>query len=232
MRYEKTCRATFLERPNRFVAWCDRAGERVRCHVKNTGRCGELLRPGAPVVLQDRRGQAVGQKTAFSLVSVYKGEMLVNIDSQAPNALVKEALRGGTLILPGYEAPDLVRPEYRFGASRLDFYLEKGARRALVEVKGVTLEQDGGLYFPDAPTQRGVRHIEELERARAQGWDAFLLFVAQLSPARFLAPNDRTHPQFGQALRRAAGAGVRPLCYDCRVEEAELTLGAPVPIRL
>ncbi|MBO1679176.1 DNA/RNA nuclease SfsA [Bittarella massiliensis (ex Durand et al. 2017)] len=232
MRYESVCRAVFLERPNRFVAWCDLAGERVRCHVKNTGRCGELLLPGARVVLQDRRGRAEGQKTQFSLVAVYKGEMLVNIDSQAPNAVVKEALLSGALALPGYQSPDLVRAEYPFGASRIDFYLQKGGRRALVEVKGVTLEEGGGLYFPDAPTQRGVKHIEELERARAQGWDAFLLFVAQLSPARFLSPNDRTHPQFGQALRRAAAAGVIPLCYDCRVAEDSLALGRPVEVRL
>ncbi len=234
MEYAQVVTGKFLQRPNRFVALCEIEGRTHRCHVKNTGRCRELLLPGATVFLQDRRGAEKPGKTEFSLIGVKKGDMLVNIDSQAPNAVVKEALLSGALVLPGFACPDIVRPEYGYGASRLDFYLQKGDRRALVEVKGVTLEVGGQARsrFPDAPTQRGVKHLDELAGAVAAGYSCFAVFVIALRPVSSMAPNWLTHPAFGRALQRAQKAGVQLLAYDCAVGQDTLSLGRPVPIDL
>ncbi|MBQ1234178.1 MAG: DNA/RNA nuclease SfsA [Oscillospiraceae bacterium] len=228
MKYQKIVTGVFRSRPNRFVAMCEVEGQTYRCHVKNTGRCRELLIPGVQVYLQDRRGE--GGSTDFSLIAVKKGDQIVNIDSQAPNAVVKEALLSGSLVLPGFEDPDLVRGEYTFGDSRLDFYIEKGSRKGLVEVKGVTLEVEGAALFPDAPTQRGIKHLNEL--AKAEGYDRFVIFVIQMKGVALFSPNNATHPQFGQSLKDAQTAGVTVLAFDCDVTEDSLILDSPIPVVL
>ena len=228
MKYQKIVTGVFRSRPNRFVAMCEVEGQTYRCHVKNTGRCRELLIPGVQVYLQDRRGE--GGSTDFSLIAVKKGDQIVNIDSQAPNAVVKEALLSGSLVLPGFEDPDLVRGEYTFGDSRLDFYIEKGGRKGLVEVKGVTLEVESAALFPDAPTQRGIKHLNEL--AKAEGYNRFVIFVIQMKGVALFSPNNATHPQFGQSLKDAQTAGVTVLAFDCDVTEDSLILDSPIPVVL
>lgn len=216
MEYSEGSFAIFLARPNRFVALCRLPdGEEVQAHVKNTGRCRELLLPGVTVWLQRHHDPA--RKTAWSLVTVKKGEILINLDSQAPNQLVAEALAEGLLQLPGFETPTLIRREQRYRQSRFDFYLEQNDRAAFLEVKGVTLEEDGLALFPDAPTLRGVRHLEELMTAAEEGYGAFVLFVIQMKGVHTFSPNDRTHPDFGRTLRMAAERGVISLAMDCQV---------------
>ena len=227
MRYERIQPAIFLERPNRFVAPVELGGEHVACHVKNTGRCRELLLPGATVYVQESDNPA--RKTRYDLISVNKDGLLVNMDAQAPNKVFQEWAVAGHFI-PGLTS---LRPETRWGASRFDFYWELSTRRrGFVEVKGVTLEENGHARFPDAPTERGVKHLEELIACQAEGYEAAVCFVIQMSGMRDFAPNDATHPAFGDALRRAAAAGVRVLAMECRVEPDELTIEKPVTIRL
>lgn len=229
MTYENMVRGRFLSRPNRFIALCEVQGRQERCHVKNTGRCRELLLPGTEVWLQHHDNP--GRKTAYSLIQAEKGGRLVNLDSQAPNHIFKEGLLNGVITLPGMEGPfDRIRPETIFEDSRFDFYLEAGSRRAFVEVKGVTLEEDGVARFPDAPTERGVKHLRGLARARQQGYLAYAVFIVQMEGVRLLCPNDRTHPQFGQALRQGAEEGVTPLAWSCRVEPGRVE--ALVPVRV
>jgi sugar fermentation stimulation protein A len=216
----------FLARPNRFVAEVELNGQTERCHVKNTGRCAELLIPGAAVFLQ--RADRPGRVTAYDLVSVWKGDRLINIDSGAPNKAFREFLAAGGY-LPGVTC---VRPETSFGRSRFDFYVEAGERRYFLEVKGVTLEEDGAALFPDVPTERGVKHLKELIRCVAAGYEGHAVFVIQMRGVRYFAPNDRTHPAFGEALRAAAGAGVRVAALDCRVDAHGMTIGEPMPVRL
>ncbi len=225
MEYRRVLPARFLSRPNRFIAQVELAGQVETVHVKNTGRCRELLVPGAAVYLAAAENPA--RKTAYDLVAVEKGSRLINLDAQAPNRVFGEwAAAGG---LPGLT---LLRPETAWGSSRFDFYWESAGARGFVEVKGVTLEVDGGAYFPDAPTQRGVKHLRELIAARQAGFRAAVCFVIQMKPVDFFSPNDLTHPQFGQALREAAGAGVEVWAYDCAVAPDRLALDAPVPLRL
>ncbi|HWS42110.1 MAG TPA: DNA/RNA nuclease SfsA [Pseudoflavonifractor sp.] len=227
MHYEKICKGSFLARPNRFIAHVELEGEPVVCHVKNTGRCRELLVPGAAVYLQEFDGAA--RKTKFDLIAVEKaGFGLINMDAQAPNKVFAEWARSGAF-LPGLT---LLRPETTWGNSRFDFYFEAGERRGFVEVKGVTLEEGGAVLFPDAPTERGVKHVEELIACRAAGYEAFLCFVIQMERVDHFSPNDRTHPAFGDALRRAAASGVHLLAYDCQVTPESLKLRQPVEIRL
>lgn len=230
MHYPHILPARFLFRPNRFIAHCEAKGKEVIAHVKNTGRCKELLLPGATVYLQHHTGG--GRKTEYSLICVDKGGLLVNIDSQAPNKVAEEALAGGQLTLPGMGVPGFIRREAAFGQSRFDFYLEGKGKKAFLEVKGVTLEKNGAVRFPDAPTLRGVKHLRELTAAREAGFLAYVLFVVQLSPAAYFVPNDVTHPAFGEALRMAARAGVQVLAYDCAVTPESIALGQPVPVRL
>ena len=215
MRYPDIRKAVFLERPNRFIAYCEVDGERVAAHVKNTGRCKELLIPGAAVYLQHHDDPA--RKTAWSLITVEKEGRLFNLDSQAPNQLAAEAIASGALTLPGFETPDCILREQRFGDSRFDLKLVRGDRTAFVEVKGVTLDVNGVALFPDAPTERGVKHLLELQKAAQAGYGAFLLFVIQMEGIRAAAPNDRTHPAFGETLRAVTGAGVLPLAAVCEV---------------
>ena len=227
MRYGKIQAARFLRRPNRFVAEVELEGRTEAVHVKNTGRCRELLVPGARVYLTP--GENPARKTAWDLIAVEKGPLLINMDAQAPNRVFGEWAAAGHFV-PGLT---LLRPETTWGRSRFDFYWEAGPeRRGFVEVKGVTLEQDGVAAFPDAPTERGVRHLEELSAARREGYECAVCFVIQMKcPTRF-RPNEATHPAFGAALRAAAEAGVDVLAYDCRVTPDQLWLDAPVPIDL
>ena len=226
MRYPNIHKARFLARPNRFIARVLLEGEELTVHVKNTGRCRELLVPGAPVWLV--RSDNPARKTAYDLVAVEKAGRLINMDSQAPNALFAEWARAGHFV-PGLT---LLRPETTWGNSRFDFYWEAGARRGFTEVKGCTLEEDGWTYFPDAPTERGVKHLEELARARAEGFEAAVCFVIQMADVDGFSPHDRTHPAFGEALRRAVDQGVEVLARQCAVSPGEVWMTGPVEIRL
>ena len=226
MRYEKIRPAVFLARPNRFIAHVELEGKLVVAHVKNTGRCRELLLPGAKVYLQEMDSRT--RKTQFDLIAVEKGERLINMDAQAPNQVFAEWARSGAFV-PGLT---LLRGEKTWGSSRFDFYFESGERRGFVEVKGVTLEEGGAAFFPDAPTERGVKHLGELMACREAGYETYLCFVIQMEGIRHFSPNDRTHPAFGEALRRAAAAGVGLLAYDCRVTPDSLTMAEPVELLL
>ncbi len=225
MEYANILPARFLSRPNRFIARVELAGREETVHVKNTGRCRELLVPGARVWLE--RSDNPQRKTAYDLVAVEKGPRLINMDAQAPNKVFGEwAQRGG---IPGLT---LLRPETVWGSSRFDFYWESASQQGFVEVKGVTLEVDGAAYFPDAPTLRGVKHLRELIAARQQGYRTAVCFVIQMKDIDFFSPNDVTHPAFGQALREAAAAGVEVWARDCIVTPGSLALDAPVAVRL
>lgn len=213
----------FVERPNRFVARVEVLGEELLCHVKNTGRCRELLLPGARVILA--RAAREGRKTRWDLVAVYKGKMLVNIDSLAPNAVAGDYLRSR---FPGA----VIRREVTLKHSRLDFHVQTEGHSVYVEVKGCTLEEEGLALFPDAPTLRGVRHLETLADCARQGHQALAIFMIQMRPVRAFSPHDRMHPAFGLALRKAAQAGVEVLALDCVTEEQGMQLGTAVPVLL
>ena len=230
MKYEMIHKAIFRVRPNRFIAECELNGIPVTAHVRNTGRCKELLVPGCAVYLEENENPA--RRTRFTLVSVEKADRLINMDALAPNRAFREAVELGALRLPGFGERPALYPERRFGDSRFDFYLESGAQRAYAEVKGVTLEEDGVVLFPDAPTLRGVRHVRELCRAAEEGFLAYLVFVVQMENVRYFTPNRRTHPAFGDALEAARAAGVQILAYDCAVAPDEMRLGRPVPVVL
>ena len=226
MRYQNVRAAKFLDRPNRFIAHVELDGKTETVHVKNTGRCRELLVPGCTVYLE--KGTNPGRKTAYDLIAVEKGNILINMDAQAPNKVFAEWAGAGNF-LPDVTA---IHPEYTYGASRLDFCLETPAGLHLVEVKGVTLEENRNARFPDAPTERGVKHIRELQRAAADGLDATLFFVIQIKDIASVAPNDATQPAFGSALRDAAAHGVRVLAYDCDVAPDCLKIRREVPVIL
>ena len=215
MRYSNITKGTFLDRPNRFIAHVEMDGRRETVHVKNTGRCRELLLPGAEVWLTAPGTE--GRKTKYDLVTVRKENgMLVNIDSQAPNAVVREWLER-----QGY---DVIVPEYSYGDSRIDFYLERGMEKTLMEVKGCTLEIDGIGYFPDAPTDRGVKHLRELANAVKNGYRTVIAFAIQMDGIMEVRPNIQTHPEFGSAMQEAAEAGVEILFLPCHVETDQLTI--------
>lgn len=226
MRYPNIYPARFLSRPNRFVAKCELEGETLTVHVKNTGRCRELLVPGARVWLT--KSENPNRKTAFDLVAVQKGARLVNMDAQAPNAVFGAFARAGRFL------PDAqnIRAEVRYGASRFDFSMESGGKRHYVEVKGVTLEENGWVRFPDAPTERGVKHLKELQAAAAAGYGAHAVFVIQMSDVTGFSPNDQTHPAFGEALREAAQNGVLVHAYWCSAEPDSLQIAGTVPVVL
>ena len=224
MRYHSVEPAVFLERPNRFIARVICGGREETAHVKNTGRCRGLLVPGATVYLE--RGTNPNRRTAWDLIAADKGGKLINMDAQAPNRAFAEWAR---TFDPSAET---VKPEFTFGQSRLDFCLEGPQGLHLVEVKGVTLEDGGHARFPDAPTERGVRHLHELMRAAALGHRATAFFVIQMEDVTDFAPNDDTHPAFGAALRQAAAAGVQVAAYSCRVTPDSMTIHRPVPVIL
>lgn len=226
MRYENIAEGHFLERPNRFIARVEIGGRTETVHVKNTGRCRELLVPGACVFLE--RSDSPRRSTAYDLVAVRKGERIINMDSQAPNKAVEEWLVEGGLF------PDvmLVRPETVYGSSRFDFYIQTQSDRIFMEVKGVTLEEKGVVRFPDAPSDRAVKHLEELARARREGYRAMVMFVIQMAGAELFMPNRDTHPEFADALCRAAREGVEILAYDCQVTPETMRVNRPVRIAL
>jgi len=226
MRYHSVESGIFLSRPNRFVAHVETDSGVHVVHVKNTGRCKELLVPGATVYLE--KSGNPHRKTAYDLIAVEKKGLLVNMDSQAPNQVFEEWVKGGSFV----QGVRTVRREYFFGASRIDFCLETERGVHLVEVKGVTLEENGKTRFPDAPTQRGIKHIQELQRAVKEGLDATLFFVVQMEGAKSMQPNDETHPAFGAALREATAHGVRVCAYDCEVNPDSLSIRREIPVIL
>ena len=225
MNYANMVSGTFLARPNRFIAYVDITGQTQTVHVKNTGRCRELLVPGTQVWCQEASSPA--RKTRFDLIAVQKGSRLINMDSQAPNTAAKEWLLSG-----GFGEVDALRAETVHGDSRFDFSFLKDGTPWFLEVKGVTLEENGLAMFPDAPTERGVKHLHELMRAVAEGHRATVFFVLQMAGMTDFAPNDDTHPAFGAALRQAAEAGVHVAAYGCRVTPDTLELDRPVPVIL
>lgn len=233
MKYENICIGNFIARPNRFIAEVTVGGETVRAHVKNTGRCRELLVPGAEVYLEDFAGRMGTRKMRYSLIGVKKGDVLVNMDSQAPNKVCEEALLSGKLKLPGMRKLSVVKREKTFGDSRFDFYVEsEDGKKGWLEVKGVTLEEDGVARFPDAPTERGVKHINELIQAAEKGYQSYVLFVIQMQGISHFEPNDRTHKAFGDALRKAYKKGVHVLACDCEVTMDTLKIQTMTPVQL
>lgn len=215
-----------MERPNRFIAYAELNGKKETIHVKNTGRCAELLRPGAVIYVQESDNPE--RKTKWDLIAVEKetgrGKRLINMDSQIPNRVVQEWIEAGNLF------PDvsLVRPETTYGNSRFDLYVEAGDRKIFIEVKGVTLEEDGVCRFPDAPSDRAVKHLEELIRAKKEGYETYVFFVIQMKGVSYFTPNTDTHPAFAEALRRAKEAGVEILAYDCNVTPDSIVVSEPV----
>ena len=225
MRYKNMVPGIFLRRPNRFIAYIEIGGQEEVCHVKNTGRCRELLPSGAQVWCEISDNP--NRKTKYDLITVKKGDRLINMDSQAPNAAAKEWLLAG-----GLGQLENLKAETTHGQSRFDFSFTKDGRQCFLEVKGVTLENDGICAFPDAPTQRGAKHLTELAEAVRQGYGAYVLFVIQMEDVKFLHPNDATDPEFGKALREAAANGVEVLAVDCDVTIDEMNIGNFVPVKL
>lgn len=211
MRYKNIVKGEFISRPNRFIANVKIDGEIYKCHVKNTGRCRELLVPGCEVWLEHCKSEK--RKTEYSLITVNKNGKLINMDSQAPNNAAEEWIKGGGLI------PDiqLLKREQKWGDSRFDFYFETENEKAYAEVKGVTLEENGVVMFPDAPTERGVKHVKELCRLKEEGFGAYLIFVIQMKDVKYFTPNIKTHKEFAEALCQAEKAGVSIVAADCFV---------------
>ena len=226
MKYERIKKGIFLQRPNRFIARVIIDGEEETVHVKNTGRCAELLVEGAEVYVQESDNP--DRKTKWDLIAVRKGRRLINMDSQIPNQAVRDWIEEGHLI------PELTRicPEYTYGSSRIDLYAEAGDRKLLIEVKGVTLEENGVVRFPDAPSERAVKHVKELEEAVRKGYEAYIFFVIQMKGVRYFTPNTDTHPEFAQALQEASMAGVKVVARDCDVTEDSIQIADEVPVVL
>lgn len=225
MKYTNIVEGKFIMRPNRFIAHIEIDKKEEICHVKNTGRCRELLPAGAKVWCAESTNPA--RKTRFDLIAVEKGDRLINMDSQAPNTAAGEWLRNG-----GLGEMENLRAESRWGESRFDFSFTKGGKPCFLEVKGVTLETDGVCAFPDAPTTRGTKHLQELTQLAKEGYGAYILFVIQMANVKYLHPNDATDPEFGKALREAAAAGVQILAMDCAVTPDTMTIQNPVEVKL
>ena len=224
MVYKNIVTACFLRRPNRFIAICEINGREEVCHVKNTGRCRELLVENAEVYLEKSDNPL--RKTKYDLVGVRKNGILINMDSYAPNIVFGEFLRVGNLF--DYE---IIKSEYKYKNSRFDFYIkEKNGRECFVEVKGVTLENDGVVMFPDAPTERGLKHINELISAVKEGFGAYIVFVIQMNGVKYFTPNKKMHPEFSEALKNAEKSGVKILAYDCNVTKDSMVINSPVKI--
>lgn len=226
MIYQNIEEAVFKSRPNRFIAHVESMRGEEICHVKNTGRCRELLMPDARIWVQ--RNDNPNRKTALDLIAVEKNGQIVNMDSQIPNKVAADWIREGHL----FSQEAVIRPETRYGNSRFDLYIEDGERKMFLEVKGVTLEEDGVARFPDAPTERGVKHIEELIACKEAGYEAGILFVIQMKGIHHLEPNDRTHAAFGAALRRAARSGVQVMAVDCVVTPESIQADKMIEVRL
>ena len=225
MKYRDMVMGRFLSRPNRFIAHVQIDGQTEICHVKNTGRCKELLQPGAQVWCQ--RAANPNRKTKYDLITVKKGDRLINMDSQAPNIAAGEWLAAG-----GLGELEALRSEVFHGDSRYDFSFVKDGKTCFLEVKGVTLETDGVCAFPDAPTERGAKHLRGLTQAAKDGFGAYALFVIQMKDVQYLHPNDGTDPEFGKALREAAANGVQVLAVDCLVTEDTMVIDQPIPVHL
>lgn len=226
MRYTKVVKAEFISRPNRFIAHVMLNGEEVTVHVKNTGRCRELLIPGVTVYLAETDNE--NRKTKYDIVAVLKGELLINMDSQIPNLVCEEWLRDGGLL----QNITHIKREVTYGSSRFDIYTEYGDKKAFVEVKGVTLEHDGVAMFPDAPTERGIKHVNELVKAIDDGYEAYIIFIIQMKGVKKFRPNDETHKAFGDALRLAAEAGVHIIAVDCAVTENSIVADSFIEVEL
>ncbi|MFU0827233.1 MAG: Sugar fermentation stimulation -like protein [Lachnoclostridium sp.] len=226
MIYKNVRTGKFISRPNRFIALAEIDGHVESCHVKNTGRCRELLLPGVTLFLQESDNSS--RKTKYSVIGVMKGERLINMDSQAPNKAVSEWLKDGGL----YKDIAYLKPEKTYKNSRFDFYLETADKKAYIEVKGVTLEENGVVLFPDAPTERGVKHINELCQCVREGYEAYIIFVIQMKDVSYFKLNDATDPEFGKALRKAAKEGVHILALDCQVTMNQMIIKDYVPVSL
>ncbi|SHJ14908.1 sugar fermentation stimulation protein A [Parasporobacterium paucivorans DSM 15970] len=224
MIYNNVISGKFIDRPNRFIANVEVEGISRVCHVKNTGRCKEILLPGTDVFLQHLPSPS--RKTSYDLISAYKGNKIINIDSQAPNKIFMEFLQQGKLI------PDIthIKPECRHLNSRFDFYVESGDRKMFIEVKGVTLEKNGVMKFPDAPTERGVRHVNELCECIREGFEAYVIFVIQMKGAKYFTPNMDTHPKFGLVLEEAKQQGVKVLAFECEAGDDYIFITDEVPV--
>ena len=225
MLYGKMVEGRFIHRPNRFIAHIEIDGKEEVCHVKNTGRCRELLPVGAQVWCLD--AQNPNRKTRYDLITVRKGERLINMDSQAPNAAAKEWLLAG-----GLGKIENLKAESRHGDSRFDFSFTKDGKPSFLEVKGVTLENDGVCAFPDAPTERGAKHLKELAKLAKEGYGAYVVFVIQMEGVKYLHPNDATDKPFGDALREAQKAGVKILAYDCKITVNTIDIREKVEVKL
>ena len=225
MKYENVVEGTFIERPNRFVAYVDIDGEKKKCHVKNTGRCRELLIEGSRVILQ--RSDSPARSTELDLISVYKGDVLINIDSQAPNKVVAESIRE----MSCFKDIITLKKEFTYGDSRIDIYAESEIKKMLIEVKGVTLEIDGVGLFPDAPTERGLKHIKELEHSLSYGYDPHIIFLIQMEGVEYFTPNYSMHREFAMELEKANKLGVNVIAWDCVVKKDSITLGKEIEVR-
>ena len=228
MEYGKMMEARFLRRVNRFTAFVELNGQEEMVHVKNTGRCRELLLEGARVFLEEADKE--GRKTKYSLIAVYKGDVLVNMDSQAPNQMAAEALAEGKIEEIG--EVDFLKREVKYENSRFDIYYQKREKKGFIEVKGVTLEEYGIAKFPDAPTERGAKHLRELIKAKEEGYEATVLFVIQMKGIREFRPNEERDQNFTAALREAAAAGVKILAYDCGVQVGKVWIEDRIPVNI
>lgn len=230
MKYKKVVKGQFISRPNRFIAQVLVDGVEETVHVKNTGRCKELLVDNATVYLYESDNPA--RKTKYDLIAVEKetpnGTLLINMDSQVPNDVAEEWLESGELFSENAK----IKREFTYNKSRFDFYIEDGSRKAFIEVKGVTLENDGVASFPDAPTERGVKHINELICAVGEGYEAYILFVIQMKGVYLFKPNDITHKAFGDTLRKAERVGVKVIAVDSTVLPDEIKIDENIPVCL
>lgn len=224
MEYNNIVKGRFIDRPNRFIANCEINGKTEVCHVKNTGRCKELLVQGTTVYLQ--KSDNPNRKTQYDLIAVQKGERLINMDSQIVNSVALE------YVPRLFDKIKFIKPEYTYGNSRFDIYIETETDKIFVEVKGVTLESGGVTAFPDAPTVRGVKHLKELQKAVKEGYKAFVLFVIQMNDVKYFEPNRKTHPEFADELKKAAENGVNLLAFDCKVTPHSIEIDKRVPIKL
>jgi len=231
MKNKKIIKGKFLERPNRFIAYCKINNNIEKVHVKNTGKCKELLIPNTIVYLEESDNP--NRKTKYSLISVQKGNRLINMDSQVPNKVVYEGLVNRKIILPGLNEEILyIKPEKTYENSRFDIYLETKSKKAFIEVKGVTLEENNVVLFPDAKTERGVKHINELIKASKDGYLSYIVFVVQMSNIKYFTPNDKMHKELGDALRNAKANGVNILSYDCNVTRDTIEIKDEVEVIL
>lgn len=226
MIYKNIKKAKFINRPNRFIANIELEGKNEICHVKNTGRCKELLTDNATVFVQEFDSSS--RKTKYDLISVYKGERLINMDSQVPNKVFHEWVKNSGL----FENITMIKPEYKYGNSRFDFYIETIDKKIFVEVKGVTLEENDVAMFPDAPTLRGLKHINELINSVEDGFEAYVVFIIQMKDITYFTPNNKTHREFCEALVLAKSKGVNILAFDCEVTENSIKARSFVEIRL